>query len=520
MPDKIFGKIKDNYRRITEDKNTKFAFFCSVILMLAAHGFCFTNLMYSHDSLNFAGYGEDKIPLGRWLYPVFVHLRHAANPYLIGLVATLFIAASVVVTVWIFDFDRPKAFAVAVLYTTNITLTSLYQTYIYDADADGFAILAACLAVYFAVKVKGLWGRIFSVLCLVLSLATYQTYFCVTACIFLTVYLLKASQITDGAGVKEWIISALKDIATMLASFAVYLGTMKISLLVTGMEMGSDYNSPSNAAGIGIDTVLGFFPLVWENFRNQFYLDVNGNDLLWLNRIITLIIIVEAAALLVVLRKRLYAFLLILLCGVLMLYASYGFLLMSGGVIHHLMIFATNFLYLLCLVLAGILVKCQFKAAAAKAIALLPGLCIFLIACLGWHNICFANNTYMVKKLVYDNTALHAQTVWEDIQNTEGYEDDTQVVFMGKFEKSKAQYKNAKTIINEKQSIGFTRSAITYDETVELYFYYILGRKMDITENDEELKNNPEVQAMPCYPKDGYIKMIDGRLVVKMSEIK
>lgn len=35
------------------DRPTVFIFLSSVVIMLIAHGFCFMNLMFSHDSLAF-----------------------------------------------------------------------------------------------------------------------------------------------------------------------------------------------------------------------------------------------------------------------------------------------------------------------------------------------------------------------------------------------------------------------------------------------------------------------------------
>ena len=35
----------------------------------------------------------------------------------------------------------------------------------------------------------------------------------------------------------------------------------------------------------------------------------------------------------------------------------------------------------------------------------------------------------------------------------------------------------------------------------------------------EALKESDEVMDMPCYPREGYIQMVDGVLVVRMGEL-
>ena len=70
--------------------------------------------------------------------------------------------------------------------------------------------------------------------------------------------------------------------------------------------------------------------------------------------------------------------------------------------------------------------------------------CIFSVLVIGINNIVYANGAYVYKKLVYDNTRLHAQTIWVDINSIDGYiEGETPVVFIGDFTSSKAAYRSS-----------------------------------------------------------------------------
>lgn len=65
------------------DETSKFIFLSTIVVMILAHGFCFANLMYSHDSLGFFNTeGLGKVGLGCWLYPTLVQRRFIATPWL------------------------------------------------------------------------------------------------------------------------------------------------------------------------------------------------------------------------------------------------------------------------------------------------------------------------------------------------------------------------------------------------------------------------------------------------------
>lgn len=82
------------------DKTGRFVFLACVLIMVATHGFCFANLMYTHDSLSFYNTGGlDKIALGRWLYPVVARTRAIASPWVIGSLCITYVSLAVVLVV-------------------------------------------------------------------------------------------------------------------------------------------------------------------------------------------------------------------------------------------------------------------------------------------------------------------------------------------------------------------------------------------------------------------------------------
>ena len=124
----LTNQIKDFF-----DDTSKFVFWSTALIMFIAHGFCFANIMYSHDSLDFADIeGLGKVHLGRWLYPFLVHRRLVATPWLIGMMSIIFVSLAVVLVSKVLKLNKAQGLCVGVLFAANITLTSIFRTFIYD----------------------------------------------------------------------------------------------------------------------------------------------------------------------------------------------------------------------------------------------------------------------------------------------------------------------------------------------------------------------------------------------------
>lgn len=53
------------------------------------------------------------------------------------------------------------------------------------------------------------------------------------------------------------------------------------------------------------------------------------------------------------------------------------------------------------------------------------------------------------------------------------------------------------------------------------YSYYILGERIKV-EYDQNIVNDyiqmQQVEEMPCYPKEGYIRVENGKVILKLSD--
>ena len=66
--------------------------------------------------------------------------------------------------------------------------------------------------------------------------------------------------------------------------------------------------------------------------------------------------------------------------------------------------------------------KNGLKDAAKYCERVLLAVAVGVILFVGYNNIVYSNGAYVYKKLVFENTVMHAQTIWKDIKSIEGYD--------------------------------------------------------------------------------------------------
>ena len=507
------------------DETTKCIFASSVVLMILAHGFCFMNIMYSHDSLYFAYKGLGKIKLGRWLYPFLVQRRSIATPWLMGMLSILYVSLAVVLTSKVLELNKMQGVCVGVLFSSNIALTSLFCTYIFDADADCLGLLLACLAVYSFKSFPKIVNIVVSVISISLCLALYQAYICVAIGLFILILIIDAICSESWNDILKVFMRGVEELVTILLGSILYISLMNGAARYYGIKLSTGYNGAGKLSSLKLSDVINDIPVAYEYFRDTFFniTEYNTIFIVRLNLLMIALIVISVAYYLIVHKNFLGSLIIVVPCIFILPLGLNAIRLVSFGTMHQLMIFAFCLIYLVPILLVfhspeAVLdnqvlmmgIKYTRKAVCAITFA--------VIVCIGFNNIVYSNGAYTYKKLVYDNTALHAQTIWKDINSIDGYKDGkTQVVFMGDFSKSKVAYNG--TVGNRYLHVlhGANNSAITYQGTANEFYSNILGRGLNIAHNDVEIAKNTEYLDMPAYPSNGYCKMIGDKVVVKLQ---
>lgn len=305
--------------------------------------------------------------------------------------------------------------------------------------------------------------------------------------------------------------------ATILIGTILYVICMNIVSNRLGINLSSKYNGAGKLSSLTIGMVLENIPKSYVYFKDYFF-KVTGYNTNVMKNVYWIILILSIVSIIIyIVNSRPFwgSLLLTIPCVLILPLALNAIYLVSFGLMHQLMIFAFGIALLVPFVFLNITNNNRINEYIKKSIRVIL---VCLISFVSIENVIYANGAYTYKKLVYDNTALHAQTIWKDINSIDGYvEGETQVVFMGDFQKSKVAYISS---VGEKYNgvlTGSSTSAITYDITVNNYFYAILGRDMSIANDDANIQENEQYINMPVYPSSGYCKMIDGIVYVKIS---
>ena len=508
------------------DEKSRFIFLSTAVVMILAHGFCFMNVMYSHDSLGFAdSSGVYKVSLGRWLNPFLLHRRYMASPWLMGMLSILYVSAAVVLVSKILDLGKMQGLSAGILFGANISLTALFCTYIYDADSDCLALFLACFSVYAFRKFPKVLNAAAAVFSLVACLALYQPYICLAAGLFLLALIKDAAECEYRKDLLRAAAGGIKELLVLLSAVLIYVPLMRAAAAYYGTDLSMDYNGAGNLSSLTLSDLIRAVPAAYGLFRDHFFrITAYNTGFIARVNLLTALLILLSLGLHLFCRKNRGSLILILPCLLLLPMGLNGVYLISNGVLHHLMIFAFCLVYLMPFLFkdpeeereAGSRSPQKGIRRVRKAVGVLAAAAII---CTGCHNIIYANGAYVNKKLVYDNTLLHAQTVWEDVNSIEGYEEGTTpVVFMGSFDDSDAAFYGTVGYRFLGEICGFYNSAITYPLTAEQFYNDILGRRMKISQDRDGLAEDPEVLRMSAYPRSGYCRMIGDRVVVKMQD--
>lgn len=508
-----------------ENTILKQSFLHTFIIGLAAHGYCFLNLLVSHDSLNdfYVSDQWERAGFGRIFYSIYISLTRGriVLPWLIGVLTLCWIAVAVYLIVKLFDIKKCSLiFLIAGICVTNPTVYTLAATYIHDLDADMFAMLLSAAAVscwHQAVqkcemKSKVIW-LLFGAVSLSVSLGIYQSFIAlsITLVIFCS---LKA--LLEQKGFKTVLSDGCLAIGMMAAAAVLYVIELKVFEALTGVSTmnSATYNGvgnvtaafSGNVAANVLNTYMSFIG-TFKNFITTSYPEMISIALLG---VIACVIVVIAFFGLKELDWKCRGLFVVL--AVILPFAMNITYFLSGGMAHVLTQYAVWMLYLLAVILMGWYEREKHPLQIKKAVY------VFLVCGLFFtvtENIQTANTVYVKKDLEYQATLSYMTRVADHMEEQEGYvPGETPVLIIGQnvIGSSKPGFERYGVLTG----VSGTGS-VTYHDTYKDYFKYVLARPVSLC-YDDELKNSEDVFNMPVFPEKGSVQMIDEVLVVKLAD--
>lgn len=528
MCSSLFNKIESNKDLI------KLVSISTFIWMLAGFLYRWLNgTIISHDSL-MLNQSDDlvlELSLGRYLQPLYLLFRgDVASPFVIGILGTLFTAVAVLLVVKLLNIEKlPYVIAVSCVMSVNTTNILLNATYINWLDIYSLAMLLGVLAVWCWDRYKlGYLGAFF---CMLVLFGLYQAYIQVVCTLSLILIISKAGQDESAA-------KLLKDAGKLLgaalaAGVAYYLST-KLCIQITGIELSNTYNG---IAGIGDFSAYSKTKLIKEAYLLPFESLVLP-ETNWvfavgaINVSIMILMVLGIARLLMQKGLHIQNRILIIVGTLLFPLATDCVFFIAKGWVHGLMIYSFCLFYVFALVvtrqnLALPRMGEPFKFARFSAAVVLTAIWVF-----GVSNVIYANGVFLTKEFEVQATTFTMERVLERMELTEEYNPgSTEVVFVGTLGKSESFQTNANNVrarfdypplwisSNMVRETGIEfGTVLTYPRTYRNFFKYFLGSEINVQDAEPtEILQDSAVAEMPEFPASGSCKMINGVMVVKLS---
>ena len=513
-------RLRDSWNGDTKQR-LLLCFLAVFLFGLAAHAYGFLRAGFSHDMLN-ALVTEPvetywKMQLGR---PGIVLYRRIvrgliAAPWQLGLLSLLWLSLSCFLTVRLFRISS-RLFTVltAGILTANLSVIAMTATFLYEMDADLFAMLIGICAVW-------LWdqdrrkGALAGIPLIAFCIGTYQSMVSVPITLIM---LLCIAELLRGETARAVFQKGFRALVMLAVGGLLYLALVHLMCSWKGINLSPDsYNSVGQASsrslfGHIVHTYTTWIGAFWNPSQTHIepvVLAING-----------LLALLGLGHLLYWLRKsesgvgeKLLLCLLVLLLPLGMNTAQLAF----SQDVHDLMKYAFWLSGLLVLILV-------FLAPAGKKPSVSTFCAAALILVFLCSNIQTANIVYTRKNLE-QNAALSLMT--RVLYRMEARDDyvpgETAVVFAGVSPQLQARipgFEDYYDITGCEESSPIEKSLASYNyNAYAAYFRYILNNPAVMANTDvwNRMQKDARVQAMPCYPDAGCMQNLDGILVVRMG---
>ena len=507
-----------------EERRLLFLCFTAVFCWgLVAHAYGFFRASFSHDMLNALVTTSVetywKMQLGR---PGIVLYRRVirgviAAPWLLGLLSLLWLSLSCFLVTKLFRIPG-KIFPVLVagILSVNISVIGMCAGFLYEMDANLFAMLCGVFAVLLWDR-QGWRGCLFGVPFVAFCMGTYQSMVSVPVTLIM---LLSITALLRGESFSAVFRKGLLGVGMLLAGALLYWAAVKLMCVWKGINLTmNSYNRLEQGTGFSL---FGKLAAVYGNWAAAFW-DPSRSHVepfvLAINIVLPVLALLRLSVWLFCseagIREKALLVALLLLLPLGMNTAQLGFSLP----VHDLMKYAFWLFELLWLLPFFLLPPLREKRALLRpASALLAGLLLF-------SNVQTANNVYLKKQLEQDACLSLMTRVMYCVEEQEDYiPGETPLVFVGVsplLNKSIPGFEAYYDIEGATDSSPIVKSDASYFYNVYAAYLRSVLNSNAVTADTQtwaRLQKDVRTAEMPCYPGDGCVRLLDGIMVVKLGE--
>lgn len=521
-----------------------FPMLATAVLCLAVHGYRFANSMFSHDALIEIVQDDAawQIALGRYFEPVLIFFRgNLCSPWLLCLLQMVWLALSVYLLTDLFRMqDKFAILAVAGVVVSSETFIILNASFLAWSDMYAFALFVGIFGVW-CVEKRKLFYVLTGIASIIISIATYQAYVSVTITLMLILAILRLCDFSKD--MKKIVKLLIYYAAVLLLAAAVYYIVWQLIRSVLGIWAADTYNGMASVGqyenGLLLTSMLAAYKNVFLSFLTPAEMSTivfRGIKLgnIWKYAVIAvnaIMVVVILSGVAYICRQQMDRYrlcgkysavrcILIALLMVLFPLACNFVCVMSKGMEHPLMMFGSNMLYVFAVIMAErVKLAADARDLTAGRIRLFRGMTAvkivaILLGVLIWNHFVYANQIYFKKSLQEKAAYSLMSRIVTDVEDMPGYVPGvTPVAISGYFETS--PYLTELAGFENLTADFMGKSSLTYQGTDYAMITYYLSIDMNLTRVDASME---AVQQMPVYPAEGSVSMVDGVVVIKVSD--
>lgn len=491
----------------------KFAYCAGFIVCFLVNAFTYTNTCFAHDSIQL--YNDSTgIENGRVLVgPLLELINRMQIPWIIGLLACTLMGFVIVYISKIFLLKSRLAIVLCAGFVTTSEAMVSSHAYFNSVYIYILSLLFAVLAVYIIDRPK--YGYFLSAAFLILSMMCYQAYIATAVGLFIVKMLLNIYE--SNSKIKEQILITVKYASVTVFSSILYYAIWQLILKLQNVKI-LKYDAYSNIGSVpSVDELFNRIKFAWSFAIQLLYRNdmISSHPVLMFTGCILCLIAVVSIAIKSIKKRRVFFTIVYTFTYILSINLMY---IISGTVLYSLTVFSIIIPFLMILYLMDNSFEIKITAKLTTWVSLI--LCVTMI----WGQAVCANSFYLKIKINYDNAWSYATRIIDRLEQTEGFNSDSQVVIINAkhsvlpYSDNRDITERAKyhTRVNITYNPYLYTTAITYHETLKWFILQEMSMNIDIKTNPPEFSELQEVKDMPIFPAEDSIKIIDGVFVVKI----
>ena len=493
------------------------AIFCSVAIgMIIAHGVALFNKFAIHDELMALFNLGVEMEVGRWGLTFLRHLVYVffgknesfsllSMPLITGLYGFFFISIAVFRIVKMLDIKSPEVCALLGLVFVTYPFMAILFAFNFVAAYYTFAFYLSVLGAYWICcvpKKTAFWGGIFAI---VFSLSIYQAFFPITLSMIL-IYMMKEVYDQKELTIKAFFLKGLVRLGACAAAVAIYLLINTLCSYFSGVEL-RNYQAINQMGQEGL-LYLKRIKVVYSDFFNpapSFRL----HTLFLYQTMLFLCSVLQLARLKDETPEKASKILFLTILFPLAVNFIYIMCPHDDSYFYRIVNLSVWCGHLMVFVLFAFLAD-QPAVREKRALRKAGYVCFALMALMSCRidNMCYFQATFRQQRMISYFTTLITQ-----IKNAEGYKDEYPVVYLNEFGKNDSSVRDMPTLEPAIPPYWGTRWAISSYAWKEFMSYWCAYAP--VPADKRVFEKLPEVQAMPHYPDDGSIKVVNNTVVVK-----